>query len=216
MDRGNLSQHLGHNFPDVVVSTFSTPDWDFTRERDRSEFLKLVRKERPHFVFMAPPCTKWSPIQQMNARTSRQKKELMDERDQEEKSHLKLVREVFDIGGHEDIPAGMEHPALAASWETETMKTMKGYYEAVCHRCRTGLEAVDDEGRRGKVKKPTKIRTKSRGVAEAMDLPCLCKEKHVQMMGRGKELKEMQNYEEGFVKILAQAIVRNYGGRRNE
>ena len=52
---------------------------------------------------------------------------------------------------------------------------------------------MDDEGRRGKVKKPTKIRNEEQrssgghGFAMPLQGKSMC-----QMMGRGKELKEMQ------------------------
>ena len=153
VDRGNLSQFMLQNFPDVTVSTFGLPDWDFKKKKDREELLKLIRQERPHFVFLAPPCRVWSAMQMMNIRSKKQKKELMKQRDEEEKSHLELTKDTFIVGEHDDIPTGMEHPDRAQSWNTETMQLMKKCYDSVCDRCRTGLKAKDEqEGRVGKVK----------------------------------------------------------------
>ena len=208
VDRGNLSSHLAANYPDVEVSTFSLPDWDFTKQEHRHALIELIKEVRPHFVFIAPPCTKWSSIQGLNAKTPAQRAKLVQARNEEEKSHLQLAKDVFQTGNEMDSPAGMEHPDRARSWETDTMKKMKGYYEAVCDRCRTGLKIVDEDGITKKVRKPTRIRTQSRIVADAMNLPCKCQEGHLNMIGRSKELKEMQNYEPGFVRVLGKAIYR--------
>ena len=50
----------------MVATTFGLPDWDFSKENVREQFLKLINKEQPHFVWLAPPCTKWSPMQRIN------------------------------------------------------------------------------------------------------------------------------------------------------
>ena len=38
-----------------------------------------------------------------------------------------------------------EQPADAASWLATTLENMKGYYETVLDRCRTGLKASTDD-----------------------------------------------------------------------
>ena len=82
---------------------------------------------------------------------------------------------------------------------------MKGYYEAICDRCRTGPR-VDDGMDSGPVRKQTCIRTSSLTLVETMRLPCERQEAHVRMEGRTKQLRSMQNYEEGFVRQAANAI----------
>lgn len=81
--------------------------------------------------------------------------------------------------------------------------------DAVCDRCRTGLTYKDMTGRVvGKVKKTTRMRTGSSYLFQALDLTCQCHQAdHVQMDGKSKALKAMQNYEPGFVKKAADAIV---------
>ena len=55
--------------PNVTVATFSLPEWDFGKKEVRRTFLDLLRSERPHFVWLAPPCTKWSTMQNLAARS---------------------------------------------------------------------------------------------------------------------------------------------------
>ena len=128
--------------------------------------------------------------------------------DEEEKSYLKMIGDLMAICCDEtNTGMAMEHPHLAMSWKTETMESMPGL-DAVCNRCQTGLRYVDKAGLVvGKVKKPTRIRTNSDFVFEALDLPCTCPPGvHVAMDGKSTSLKEMQNYEPGFVKRAASAI----------
>ena len=109
-----------------------------------------------------------------------------------------------------DSGVSFEHPRWAKSWETKTMKDLeeKNVQDAECDRCRTGLILRDQRGQvLGKVKKPTRIRTNSPSVHEALHLKCQCKAgEHVKMEGRSKELKRMQNYESGFTEKAADAI----------
>ena len=50
------------------VRQFDLPDWNFKRLHDRTAFFDLMDAERPDIVWLAPPCTKWSPLQALNAR----------------------------------------------------------------------------------------------------------------------------------------------------
>ena len=205
VDQGNLSVHLARRYEDVEVSGFSLPEWNFLDKGVRAEFADLLREVSPDFVWIAPPCRKWSSIQRLNLRTEAQRKKLMKERRSEEESHLSLVSEVAKITKEDENNYACEHPHGADSWKTKTMESMKGYFEAVCNRCRTGLW-FDDGHCCGPVRKQTRIRTSSRKVAEALNLACQCEGRHVPMDGKSKELREMQNYEHGFVERAAEAI----------
>ena len=208
VDDGNLATELLKRFLDCEVATFSLPHWDFEKENDRKAFLKLVREQKPHFIWCAPPCTKWSSMQRLNVIKAEKLAYILELQKQEGKQHLKLVLDITDICNWE-INAGMamEHPYLAMSWKTKTLESMDGY-DAICNRCRTGLCYYDRMGNYvGKVKKPTRIRTNSQMVFEALDLPCECLPgEHVVMDGKAESLKKMQNYERGFVKRAANAI----------
>ena len=60
--KGNLAKtfkDLGH---EVMVSD-RNKRWDFTNDQHQKEFLMLHQRIGPDFVWLAPPCTKWSPLQ---------------------------------------------------------------------------------------------------------------------------------------------------------
>ena len=92
VDQGNLAVYLAKNYSDVEVSTFSLPEWDFEQKEVRAEFVELLREVSPEFVWLAPPCRKWSAMQRLTRRNAEQLTEWKKDLQQEEDSHLSLVR----------------------------------------------------------------------------------------------------------------------------
>ena len=204
VDEGRLGQYLAC-IGDVQVSRFTLPDWDFCDEEQRKEFRRLAELEEPHHVMVAPECRLWSPMQNLNYRTPERKEELQNLRVLEEHSHLQFYKDIHVDGKRIGYDTTLEQPADGMSWKTETLESMRGYYETVLDRCRTGLKAHPED--KLFVKKPTRFRSTSRKVAEAVNLRCLCGNNgHTQMFGRGAVLKRMQNYELPLVRRLGEAI----------
>eukprot|EP00913_Durusdinium_trenchii_P000385 g353.t1 len=207
VDGGNLAMELASR-PNVTVATFSLPEWDFSKKDVRKTFLELLRSERPHFVWLAPPCTKWSTMQNLAARSPEAKEKLEADRQWEEENHLEFSADVSDVCDDEDIGFGLEQPHWAASWSTKALNRMNdNLVDAICDRCRTGLVYKNEGQVMGKVKKTTRIRTGSHHLFRALDLPCQCRCEHVHMDGKSKALKSMQNYEAGFTRRAADAIM---------
>ena len=212
VDEGRLATTLVQEHEDVEVATFTLPDWDFSTIEAQESFISLLKRIRPEHVWLAPPCTKWSSMQNLNALTPEAQEKLKKERCQEEKDHLKFVVQVFDVCADAGLGVSMEHPRGAESWKTKTMSEMDMTYlmDAECDRCQTGLCVKLSNGMIGKVKKPTRIRTNSPLVYDALNLTCNCAPgEHVKMEGRSRELKHLQNYERGFVQRATEAIYRD-------
>ena len=206
VDEGNISKYFLSHYDDVEVATFSLPEWDFSKKEDIEEFLKLVVMEKPHFVFFAPPCTVWSPMQNLNVIDEIAWNNLMQEREFQEETHLSMVSDAGKTLVKINSDYAVENPDPAASWNTPTWKELDGW-DAVCNRCRTGLRYIKNGVNEGKVRKKTRIRTSCKALAKALDLPCTCRPgEHVQMIGKSSALKKMQNYEPKFVKLAAEAI----------
>ena len=205
VDEGRLGQYLA-SIGDVQVSRFTLPDWDFRDEDQRKEFRRLAEQEEPHHIMVAPECRLWSPMMQnLNYKTPERKEELANLRTLEEHNHLQFYKDIHYDGKRIGYDTTLEQPADRMSWKTETLESMRGYYETVLDRCRTGLKASPDDTLF--VKKPTRFRSTSRKVVEAVNLRCLCGNLgHTQMFGRGAVLKKMQNYEIPLVRKLGEAI----------
>ena len=205
VDQGNLAVHLAKAYPDVESSTFSLPEWDFSKKEVREEFVSLLREVSPDFVWIAPPCRKWSAMQRLNRRTAEQVQKLEEERKQERETHLALVPEIAEVSKEQETNYAVEHPHGAESWKSEPLASMRGFYEGICNRCQTGLRYSGPDVE-GPVRKQTRIRTTSKEVAEALRLPCTCACQRVPMEGRAHALRSMQNYEPGFVNRAGKAI----------
>jgi hypothetical protein len=203
VDEGNLSQFLNKK-DDVEARIFSLPDWNFENREEQLRFLDLMDQERPLHIMMAFECRLWSPMQNMNYRTDERKKILAEMRAVEEKTHLRFYSEVHKKGKSIGCDVTAEQPAEALSWRTTTLESMRGYFETVLDRCRTALKMNPRDTKL--VKKPTRFRSTKRLVTEACNLSCISRGPHQQMMGQGKALKQMRNYEPGLVKILGDAI----------
>ena len=135
-------------------------------------------------------------------------RQIMEERKRLIENQLQFVKQVIQTALELSIYTTIEHPHGSAMWRTEPMESMTGYYDVVVHRCRTGLVAKDKRGNIvGPIKKPTRLRTTSPQLAGAMDLKCRCLCDHVQMTGRGQDMRSLQNYEKGFATIAAEAVV---------
>ena len=91
VDQGNLSVYLAKNYTDVEVSTFLLPEWDFDKKEVRDEFIELLREVSPEFVWLAPPCRKWSAMQRLVRRDDEQLEAWKKELKKEEDAHLTLV-----------------------------------------------------------------------------------------------------------------------------
>ena len=107
----------------------------------------------------------------------------------------------------------VEHPRRSMTRQTPPINKLQGdgIFDAVVDRCRAGLTAMDDHGIRGPVRKQTLLRTTSANLVP-------CREPFMylsspscpdQMIGKSNALKDMQNYEAGFVDKASMAIQRD-------
>ena len=204
VDEGNLGKYLREHYHDVEVRQFGLPNWNFEMPEQKKYFHEQVLQEEPHHIMVTPECKLWSPMQNMNYRTPQRQGLLADLRLCEEDTHLTFYRDIHVNGKRLCYDTTFEQPADAMSWKTETVSRMKGYFETVLDRCRTKLKANPSDELF--VKKPTRFRSSSKRVAEAVNLRCQCQKGHVQMMGRGPALKRMQNYEPELRARLANGI----------
>ena len=205
VDEGNLSKYLQRAYPDVETRQFSLPAWNFEMPDDKANFRRLAEFEEPHHIMVTPECRLWSPMQHMNYKTPERRALLQDLRNLEEETHLTFYKDIHLDGKRLLWDTTFENPADAASFDTNTMESMKGYFETVLDRCRTKLQASPEDDLF--VRKPTRFRSSSRLVCEAVNLRCECPTgAHTQMMGRGAVLKKMQNYEPELCQRLGNAI----------
>ena len=130
----------------------------------------------PDFVWFAPPCTVWSPLQQLNVDTPEKQEALQADRDYQEVTFLKLVKRGYQKQQREGRHAAVEQPKNARSWATPTFVTIMDVFDSIFDQCEYGVTLPDENYEEQYVKKPTKLRCTDETMA--LDLARTCQGGH--------------------------------------
>ena len=103
----NLSTAMAQAGWEIMSFDYNT-GWDFTIGSHRREFLQLLDATCPEFVWMAPPCTIWSNLQNLTPMTPQRQLALQADRDYEENTHLKMCKRAYQKQQREGRHAGFE------------------------------------------------------------------------------------------------------------
>ena len=194
------------------ITTFDiTTGWNFEKAHHRREFFRLLRKVCPDFVWLAPPCTVWSPLQNLTQRTPEQEYALECERDYQEHVHLKFTDRVFEEQSDEGRDAAVEQPRRALSWKRPTFERMlqRGHLAQV-DQCAYGAVLPDEHGNLLPIRKPTSLCLTSPTLAEDLTWTCPGGHRHLPIEGSspgiGNRAKASATYQPVMCKHLATAI----------
>ena len=99
--------------------------WDFTKPAHQCEFIQLYYHCSPEITWLAPPCTKWSPLQRLNARTPAAQQRLEAQQQHEEGTHLRFSKPIHNKQHKQDRTSIFEHPKYATCWETPTLQQLE-------------------------------------------------------------------------------------------
>ena len=205
--QSNLSRAMSD-----LGSTFDlTTGWDFTKGHHRREFFKLLRKVCPDFVWLAPPCTVWSPLQSLTSRSEEQLHALQCEREYQEHIHLKFTSRVFLEQDREKRDAGVEQPQRALSWRTRTFESMTSQgHLAHLDQCAYGAVLPDEQGIMTPIRKPTSLCLTSSSLADELSWKCPGGHRHLPIEGSspgiGNRAKASATYQPKMCKYLATSI----------
>ena len=167
---GNLAEAMRKKGYDVKTFDINN-GWDFTQSSHRRALLKLHYEQMPDFVWIAPPCTKWSPLQRINVKTPEQAEALQADRDFEEHTHLKLTEQLHTRQKRSGRHAAAEQPQRADSWKTDTFQSMDGH-DATVHQCQYGASMPDEQGNEQYIRKATTLRATHKQLANALTRIC--------------------------------------------
>ena len=191
------------------VRTFDTLNgWDFEKPSHRRRFFELQDEECPDVVWWAPPCTVWSPMQNLNTLTEESKIAIEAARDYEEHVHLKFVRRGYKKQLHEGRHSGIENPAHSKAWQTMTFRDLPGYPSYV-DQCAYGAVLPDENGVPTPIKKPTYFHFTSEQMAIALERTCDGSHYHLPIEGSspgvGNRAKASGAYQEPLCVAIAEA-----------
>ena len=165
----NLSAVMAEAGWETVSFDYNT-GWDFTRADHRRDFLKLLDATCPEFVWLAPPYTVWSSLQNLNIDTPEKQIALQADRDYEENTHLKMCKRAFQKQQREGRHAGLEQPKNARSWGTPTLMAVDGH-DALFDQYEYGYVLPDENGDYVSIKKSTALRCTDMDMAMELTAP---------------------------------------------
>ena len=164
------------------------PSIDLTRTSVQEQTRLSIAQEDPMILIGAPPCTVFSPMQNINQK--HQQGPAWEQKYQEGCDLLQFASQCY----WDQIERGMfflhEHPATASSWNMECIAEIAahpGVYIVVSDMCRWGMkvrdEIPDDPTQPYLIKKPTKWMTNRRQLADLLSLRCEGNHSHVRLEG---------------------------------
>ena len=187
--------------------------WDFEKTKTRREFLELLDKVCPEFIWLAPPCKKWSTLQNLNLHTLAQIEALEAERDFQEATHLTMCKKAFVKQWREGRDAALEQPRYAVSWKTKTLDELPGW-RSNCDMCQFGAMLPDDEAMMQYIKKPTSLLWTNEMAAAQMSMECDDDHYHLPIEGSspgiGNRARASGRYQEGFCEAVVNTVVHIY------
>ena len=198
-----------------------TTGWDFDLSEHRRAFLQMQDEVCPDFVWYAPKCTEWSPMQNLNIYTEERREALEAERIYQEKVHLKLCRRSYLKQNNEGRHGAIEQPRFAVSWKTKTWSDLPGH-ECWLDQCQFGVKLPNSQGVDMFVKKPTRLQCTDSGMAFELAWLCPGDHEHLPLEGSspgiGSRTAAAATYQFVFCQYLAKAInhVFNYGSANAE
>jgi hypothetical protein len=183
-----LAQTFAEN--EWTVRTFDIANgWDFEVAATRRAFLELQDAECPDFIWYAPPCKKWSTLQNLNLHPLEQIEALEAERDFLEATHLTMCKKSFMKQKREGRHAGLEHPRYALSWKTRTMKSFEADgHESLLDQCEFNTRLPDHQGVWQLIKKPTRLRWSAYQPAQEMSVLCQGNHEHLPIEGSSPKI----------------------------
>ena len=178
---GNLSAAMAAIGFDV--RQFDLPDWNFEKAQDRTLFFDLMDSERPDIIWLAPPCTKWSPLQALNAKDQARMDWLQAERDFHHATHLKFTAKVYRRANNCGQVAVIEHPIASKAWKTQAFSHLPGYATRV-DQCALGCGLPDANGVWRPIKKGTRLQVNHDHLhAHLAGYVCLGNHDHLPVIG---------------------------------
>ena len=180
--------------------------WDFNVEAKRTKAVEKLHESRPEMVMLGPTCAPFSSLNigwNYSRMTTRDAQSMIEDG----MRHLSFAAHLCMHQARQSRYFALEHPASAASWNTEVIEMLRGLpgvREVEFDFCSLGMVSTDDQGT-APVKKRTRIITNCPALIEALqDCQCSRDHRHVQLVhGRASAC---QCYPPEFCRLVCRAV----------
>ena len=161
--------------------------WDLSDKEIQRKVKKLVRDTEPFCIVGSPPCTAFSPLQELGR--ARRDPRIMDQEFRAARAHINFCLEVYEMQLKAKRHFVHEHPRGSKAWNLPEMVSfmMKPGVDSVeMDMCAFGMTSSDEQGI-GLAKKPTRIMSSSAEVLKRIDRTCCGGHRHVLLLsGRAR------------------------------
>ena len=146
--------------------------WDLSQESVQTRVRKLIKSTQPYCVIGSPPCTPFSPLQEIG-RAKRDPRVMARELERG-KEHIRFCLSVYSmqLSAKRHIVHG--HPERSRAWDIPEVKEFLLRPEVdsvVLHMCAFGMTAQDEQGE-GLVNKATRVMSSSDEIIKQVGLQC--------------------------------------------
>ena len=161
--------------------------WDLSDTRVQKKVKQLIRDTEPFCVVGSPPCTAFSPLQEL----SRKKRDpqIVAGEFKRARAHILFCLDVYDIQIRARRHFVHEHPRNSKAWMLPEMMQFLLRNEVdsvITNMCMFGMKSQDEKGI-GLVQKATRIMSTSVEVLKRIQRTCSGDHRHVQLIsGRAK------------------------------
>ena len=146
--------------------------WDLSKVHVQNRVRQLVRTTQPYCIIGSPPCTAFSPLQ--NISKFKRDPNIVKEELRQAKAHVRFCIEIYlmQVRGHRHFVH--EHPERSRAWQLPEMKELLLRPEVgsvILHMCAFGMTSTDEMGT-APVKKATRIISTSDEVLKQVNRQC--------------------------------------------
>ena len=178
--------------------------YDVSSSQGVRAIIKEIDQGRPEHVWLSLECGPFSPMQRVNQRNEKQIQELKLKREACMKSYVGgLIIYIHCV--QQGIPVTWEWSEHCDAWRLPMVQNVFQKYPprfVVAKGCRVGLKDPKSQKLLGK---GWKMATTHDGVAEAMELPCRCHDKHA--LCQGSLTRMTAYYTDEFAKRVCRALM---------
>ena len=121
--------------------------WDLSKQTVQSRVLKLIRDVKPFCVIGSPPCTTFSPFQEISR--ARRDPKMMEAELRNGKNHVRFCIEVYRLQLQGRRHFVHEHPEKSKAWDMPEIIELMAHSEVgsvVLHMCAFGMASTDEQG----------------------------------------------------------------------
>lgn len=178
--------------------------YDVSTSQGVRAIIAAIEREKPMTVWLSLECGPFSRMQQVNQRTEKQIQELQSKREACMRMYVGGLL-VFTHCVQHGIPVTWEWSETCDAWRLPMVQRVFDRFQpwfVVVKGCRVKLQAGPNQGLLGK---GWKLATTHQGIADQMDLPCVCQAKHVPC--QGKLTRMSAYYTDDFAKRVCRAVL---------